>query len=454
MKKLLLINPVREKSGFLLSKISTFPPLSLAYVAAVTPSGWDVKILDENFALSVLEDADLVGITAFTSNITRAYEIAGEYRKRNIKVIMGGIHASMLPDEALQYADSVVIGEVEDIWGKVIKDFENNSLSRVYKGPRTDLAHSIIEPRRELLHPDYRWNSIQTSRGCPFDCQFCSVSKYLGKEYRQRTTKNVLNELDKITGDYIVFLDDNLIGYSKESEMRAIELFRGMIERNLKKRWWMQTSINAAKNEQLIELAARSGCMYAFIGFEAISDEHLKAMKKGVNLKIGVENYKEVVKIFHKYGIAVLGAFIVGNDDESPSYYNALANFIIRSGIDAVQISILTPLPGTKLMEQLQKEGRLTYENFPEDWEKYRFSYVVHQPNGVSSDVIYTGNNYIKNATYRFPTYHYRILRSLVNLKNLPGFYSGYKANQAYKRAWRNSHYFKDYPIDFESQDI
>ena len=424
MKKLLLINPVRGKSGFLLSKISTFPPLSLAYVAAVTPSNWDVKILDENFEQPGLEDADLVGITAFTSNITRAYEIAREYRKRNIKVVMGGIHASMLPEEALQYVDAVVIGEVEDIWGKLIKDFENNSLSRIYKGPRIDLTHSEIEPRRDLLHPDYRWNSIQTSRGCPFNCRFCSVSEYLGKEYRQRATENVLNELNKITGDYIVFLDDNLIGYSKESERRATQLFEGMIERNLKKRWWMQTSINAGRNEQLIELAAKSGCMYAFIGFETISNEHLKGMKKGINLKIGIENYKKVVDVFHKYGIAVLGAFIIGNDDESPSYYKALADFVIRSGIDAVQISILTPLPGTKLMEQLQKEGRLIYQNFPEDWEKYRFSYVVHQPHGVSSDVIYTGNNYVKNAIYRFPTYHYRILRSLVNLKNLPGFYS------------------------------
>ena len=171
----------------------------------------------------------------------------------------------------------------------------------------------------------------------------------------------------------MLFLDDNLIGYSQESQQRALQLFNGMIERNLKKRWWMQTSINAGKNEQLIELAARSGCMYAFIGFETISNDHLKGMKKGINLKIGVENYKKVVDVFHKYGIAVLGAFIIGNDDESPSYYKALAEFVIRSGIDAVQISILTPLPGTKLMEQLQKEDRLIYQNFPRGLGKIPF---------------------------------------------------------------------------------
>jgi len=453
MKKLLLINPVGRKSGTLLSKFSTFPPLSLAYVAAVTPSNWEVKILDENFEQSEFEEGDLVGITAFTSNITRAYEIAQKYSRRNIKVVIGGIHASMLPDEALQYADSVVTGEVEGIWGKLIKDFENNDLSPVYAGPRIDLSRYKIKPRRDLLHPDYRWHSVQTSRGCPFNCNFCSVSKYLGNEYRQRTANDVLNELDRIAGEYVFFLDDNLIGYSTASQNRAIDLFKGMIERGMKKRWWMQTSINAGDNEQLVELAAQSGCMYVFIGFETISKEHLRGMKKGINLKIGIENYKKVVDLFHKYGIAVLGAFIIGNDHESPSYYKALADFIVRSGIDIVQITILTPLPGTNLMEQLQKEDRLTYQNFPEDWDKYRFSYVVHQPKGVSSDMIYTGNNYIKNAIYRFPTYHYRILRSLVNLKNLPSFYSGYKANQAYRKGWLNSHYFKNYPADFDLID-
>lgn len=450
MKKLLLINPVGKISGTLLSRFSTFPPLSLAYVAAVTPSNWEVKILDENFEQVEFEEADLVGITAFTSNITRAYEIAQEYTKRKIKVVMGGIHASMLPDEALNYADSVVIGEVENIWGRVISDFENKCFSPVYKGPKIDLGCYKVKPRRDLLHPGYLWHSVQTSRGCPFNCNFCSVSKYLGSEYRQRSANDVLGELDEIEGKYVFFLDDNLIGYTQANKNRAKDLFRGMMARGVKRRWWMQSSINVGDDEQLIELAAQSGCMYVFIGFETISVEHLKGMKKGINLKIGVENYKKVVDLFHKYGIAVLGAFIIGNDQESPGYYKALADFIIRSGIDIVQITILTPLPGTTLMRQLQKEGRLTHENFPTDWDKYRFSYVVHEPKGVSSDIIYTGNNYIKNAIYRFPTYPYRLLRSFINLKNLPSSYASLKANQAYKKGWLNSHYFNKYPNSFD----
>ena len=153
MKKLLLINPVGRKSGYLMSRFSTFSPLGLAYVAAVTPDNWEVKIVDENFQPFEYEEADLVAITAFTSNVNRAYEIAGIYRDRGIKVIMGGIHASMLPDEVMVFADSVIVGEVEGIWKDVLKDVEENKLAQKYIGPRVDLENYNIVPRRDLLNP-------------------------------------------------------------------------------------------------------------------------------------------------------------------------------------------------------------------------------------------------------------------------------------------------------------
>lgn len=445
MKKLLLINPVGQKSGFLLSKISNFQPLSLAYLAAATPSHWQVKIIDENFDIFTFEEADLVGITAFTSNINRAYEIARIYRDRGIKVIMGGIHISMLPDEALRYVDSVVIGEAEGIWKQVIVDFENDRLAAKYTGPQIDLGKECIRPRRDLLHPSYVWASVQTSRGCPFNCIFCSVTKYLGNKYRQRCDQNVLDELKDIKSRYITFVDDNLIGYTTESRERAKRLFQGMIDLKLSKRWWMQTSINAADDEELIELAARAGCMFALIGFETIDKGMLKGMKKMINLKTGVENYKQAVNTFHRYGIGVLGAFIIGNDYETEIYYKKLSDFMIHSGIDIFQITILTPLPGTELMAQMQDAQQLVYQDFPKDWGKYRFSYVVHNRAGIEPAKIYMGDNYLKNRLYSLPTYLYRLFRSLFNLRNPLNFYMVFKMNESMRKSWRKAHYYKTY---------
>ena len=445
MKKLLLINPVGKKSGYLMSRFSTFAPLGLAYVAAVTPAKWEVKIIDENYEEFVYEEADLVGITAFTSNITRAYELSSLYRKNKVAVVMGGIHVSMHPDEALRFSDAIVIGEVEGIWKTVLQDFEGNKLKKKYVGPRIDFTSFGITPRRDLLNTGYLWNSIQTSRGCPFDCYFCTVSKYLGRKYRQRSAENVLSEIEQISGEYIAFVDDNLIGYSAENRERAKTLFQGMIDRKVNKKWWMQSSINVIDDESVISRAAQAGCMFVFIGFETINAQTLIEMKKGVNLKLGVENYKSVVDVFHRHGIGVMGAFIIGNDHESFRYYELLTDFIVKAGIDIVQVSILTPLPGTQLMEQLRNQNRIIYDNFPQDWDKYRFSYMVHQPIGTHAEQIYAGDNYIKNRIYSFPVYPYRLVSSFFALKNMHSFTAAVKLNQALKKSWKNSHYYKKY---------
>ena len=450
MKRLVLINPVGRRSGYMLSRFSRFPPLSLAYVAAVTPPDWDVKILDENFGPAELEDADLVGITAFTSSIGRAYEIAADYRLRKIPVVMGGIHASMLPEEVLERVDAVVVGEVEGIWAKVLEDFGAGKLTGIYRGPVVDLEHFDLLPRRDLLDPAYLWNSVQTSRGCPFECNFCSVSRYLGRAYRQRPAEAVLRELETIPGDFIFFLDDNLVGYSEASRRRALEIFEGMKKRGMKKKWWMQASINVADDEAVLKAAAEAGCAYVFIGFETTHASSLREMRKGINIKTGVENYAAVVERLHRYGIAVLGAFIIGNDGENPDYYRELADFLIRAGVDIVQISILTPLPGTALMEKILCEDRLLFRNFPADWEKFRFSYLTHSPLGIEADAVYTGDNSIKKRLYSFPYYPLRLLKSLFSLRNLGTAFIVFKLNQAMRRSWQNSHYRKLYRDDFD----
>jgi radical SAM superfamily enzyme YgiQ (UPF0313 family) len=280
------------------------------------------------------------------------------------------------------------------------------------------------------------------------NCNFCSVSKYLGRQYRQRKVEDILKELKEIKSDYIFFLDDNLIGYGKKAYERVKELFRGMIELKLNKKWWMQTSINAADDEEVIRLAAQAGCMCVFIGFETIATDSLIHYKKGVNIKVGVDNYKRVVDVFHQYGIGVLGAFIIGSDDETPEYYKNFSEFLIKSNIDIFQISLLTPIPGTDFIDQLQKENRLTYTNYPSDWDKYRFSYVVHQLNGTTPELIYTASNYIKRGLYSFPNYQLRLLKSFLNLRKITNWYAIYKINEGYKKAWKNSHYYSKYPSD------
>jgi len=449
MKKLLLINPVGRRSGFLLSRFSTFAPLGLAYVAAVTPDDWDIKIADEQVETFEFEPADLVAITAFTTNVNRAYEIAKMYQERGTKVVMGGIHASMLPDEVMQYADAVVVGEVENIWPEVLNDFSANQLKKKYIGPRVDLENYNILPRRDLLNPNYLWQSVQTSRGCPFNCRFCSVSRYLGKAYRCRKAEDVLKELESISSEYIAFVDDNLIGYSPVSINRAKQIFQGMIDQNMQKKWWTQTSINAADDEEVVELAARSGCMFVFLGFEAISLTSLEKMKKGINLKTGVDHYKRVIDTFHKYGIGVYGSFIIGNDFETKDFYKTLAKYLVHSGIDVIQISILTPLPGTELMEEIVTCDGLLYKDFPKDWDKYRFSHVVHKTQGVDLETIYAADNYIKDRLYSFPVYLIRMMKSFFSLRNWERFFTVYKMNQALKRSWQNAHYYEKYPRIF-----
>ena len=447
-KKLILINPVGQKSGFVLSRFSIFPPLSLAYVAALTPTSWDVEIIDENIEEFEFREADLVGITSFTSNINRAYELAGLYKSKGIKVIIGGIHASLLPEEVEKFADAVIIGEAEHIWRTVLKDFENKSLKKRYKGTTVDCKNYHILPRRDLLSSKYFWGTIQTSRGCPFNCDFCSVTQYLGNQYRKKNIENILDELETINNEYVFFLDDNLIGHGPESESKAIELFQGMIKRNIRKKWWMQTSLNTGENEEVLKYASKSGCLFALVGIETISEESLKDMRKGINLKIGVKNFKKIIDKFHKYGIGVLGTFIIGNENESTKYYKELADFIIKTGVDAVQISILTPLPGTNLYIRLKNQGRLICDNYPNDWRKYRFSYLVHEPHGVTEKEVYWGNNYIKSQIYSPYNFTLRMIKSLFTLKKLDSFSAIYKMNKVYKRSWEKSHYFKKFNND------
>lgn len=367
-KTLLLINPVNQKRrGLSMNQSSIFPPLGLGTVAALTTEDFTIKLIDENIESFRFEKADLVGITAFTSAAARAYEIAALYREKKIPVVMGGIHASLQTEEALHYVDSVVVGEAESVWREVLDDFLQGNLQTTYYGKHLELKNAPI-PRRELFSDKYLFATIQTSRGCPMDCHFCSVSAFNGKRYRQRPVEEVLNELEDIPNQYIFFIDDNILGYGERAEQRAMKLFQGMIDRKLDKKWFSQASINLGMNEKVLHLAAKSGCKMIFIGLESVDPEELKAMNKQLNLRV---SYERAFKNIHKYGIAVLGAFIYGSDHETHQSMMRKTEYVLNSPIDVMDMTTLTPLPGTRLFRELDNQQRLIYTDFPQDWARY-----------------------------------------------------------------------------------
>lgn len=379
-KKLLLINPVNSRRiGLTVNPSSRFPPLGLGIVAALTPDHWDVEVLDENFEPFEYREADLVGLTAFTAAVSKAYEIAGLYRAKGIATVLGGIHASMLPEEALEHMDTVVLGEAEGVWAEVIADFEAGKMRRTYRGEWLDLRE-MAKPRHDVFHPGYMFGSIQTARGCPMDCEFCSVTAFNGRRYRQRPVEEVLDELETIPQKMVFFVDDNIIGYGKRAAERAVALFKGIIERGIKKDWFCQASMNFSDNEEVLEYAAKSGCRMVFLGVEAENVDVLEEVNKKLNLRMGVDAYEEVFRRINRHGIAVLGAFIYGMDGDTLGALRHRTDYILNSGVDVVQTTHLTPLPGTRLFSKLRDEERLLYTNFPADWDHYDMTEVAFKP--------------------------------------------------------------------------
>ncbi len=386
-RKLLLINPINQyREGFNVSVSIKFPPLSLAIIAALTPENWDIEILDENFDEFKYKPADLVGITAYSSSVFRAYQINEVYQQKGIPVVFGGIHASMMPDEVLERANSVVIGEAEGIWKKVIEDFEAGKLQQRYNGPVVKDMGDIPIPRHDLIHEGYYYSAVQTTRGCPFTCNFCSVHRFLGTKHRMRPVENILAELETIKRKTVFFVDDNITGYSTASRKHAVDLFKGMIERKLNLRWFSQAALNFADDPEVLKYAGKSGCKVILIGVESEGDEQLKETRKTLNLRFGVSNHKKRFRKINRAGISVLGTFIFGLDNDNVESLKKRATYINRSGVDSVQTSILTPFPGTELYEDMKGTDRIRFKDYPKDWERYNFFDLSIYPKNMSPD--------------------------------------------------------------------
>ncbi len=445
-KRLLLINPANAyRKGYLNRRESKQVPLGLGIIAALTPAPWKVTLLDENFREFHYREADLVGITAVTASAPRAYEIAAEYRAQGIPVVMGGIHASSMPDEALNYVDSVVIGEAEGAWGQVLADFEAGQLRSLY---RSGLASpdKIPAARHDLFHPGYLFASIQTSRGCPMDCDFCSVPWFNGHQYRLRSTETILEEIRSVQKPMIYFVDDNIIGYNQIAEDHAVRLFEGMIRLGLKKDWFAQASINIAQKPEILKLAARSGCRMLLIGIEAEDPEALKSSNKRINLRLGVENYKQAFRVIHKHGINVLGAFIFGMESDTPESVRKRTDYILSSSVDVTQASVMTPLPGTRIFERMRAEGRLMCTDFPRHWQHFHFSDVVFRPSHMTEQELAgeTDRAYARMSDLSY--LRKRFLRSWWNTKSLRSAVWAWNSNLNYRSIAREKPVAYNYP--------
>jgi len=384
--KLLLINPLnKRKQGMNLDLDGIYPPMAFGIIAALTPPHWDIELIDENFTPFEYKEADLVAFTSLTATINRCYELATEYKKNKIPTVIGGIHASMLPKEASQYMDSVVVGEAESVWETLINDFEKNRLKKFYTAKLTPL-HSSPPPRIDLYNPSYAFGTIQTTRGCPMSCEFCSVHAFNGSKYRLRPVEEAVRDFLAIQKERVYIVDDNFVGYSKTARDHALEFLKKITELGAQKDWVGSASMNIAEDEELLKYAALSGCKMIFLGIESELIDQLEQSNKKVNIKIGVDKYAEVYRKIHKHKMAIIGAFIFGLENDTPETLHNRTSYILDSDLDIFQSTILTPLPGTDLYKRFEEEGRLLYTDFPNDWERYNYTEVVYKPQKMSAD--------------------------------------------------------------------
>ena len=417
--RLYLINPSNPLVSIVKVKESrwnryrVWKPLSLMVLAGLTPPEWDISIVDENLGVPdypAMSRPDLVGITAFTSQANRAYEVADHFRRLGVPVVMGGIHATMCVDEVLERVDSVVTREADGIWPQVLEDARQGRLKRRYDAGFAEMA-DVPPARHDLLSRGYAFGAIQTTRGCPLNCSFCSVTAFNGAHYRQRPIPDVVREFQSIREKRVLVVDDNLIGTRSEHIARAKDLFRAMAQANLRKEWIAQATINFADDEELLALAAKAGCSGVFIGFESPSPEGLRGYGGKFNL-LKERDMRASVRRIQRHGILVAGSFIIGLDVDEPGIGNRIAEAARQFGVDNLNVLFLTPLPGTRLWDQMKSQRRIPLDTFPQDWKYYTLTYPVARYSHLSLDGIIEEMTSCNEIFYSVPCIFRRVFSS------------------------------------------
>ena len=428
--------PLYRHKGGIFKKSLRYQPLTLTTLAALVPGDLDadVRLIDEGIEEIPAElEADLVGMTVITGTARRSYELAARFRARGIKVVLGGPHVTLLPEEAAEHADSVCIGYAEDTWPQLLRDFDCGQLRREY---RQDAALSLAGrpfPRRDLFDKkDFLTHAVfEATRSCAHDCEFCVAPSAWGRRQYQRPVDWVVEDIRRVGEKRILFIDLNLVSDTRY----ARELFTALIPLNV--RWFGLSTVLIAHDRELMELMARSGCRGLLLGLETVSRSNLQNMKKPFNASV---DYKGLIGDLHSLGIAVQGCFVFGLDHDTPDVFDATAEFAIDAGIDLPRFAILTPFPGTPLYKRLEAEERI----LSRDWELYDSQHVVFHPRHMSARELADGHERAWKKTYRWSS----IGRRLWNARNFQPL--AFSVNLGYRFYAHNLHRFYncDWPVD------
>jgi radical SAM superfamily enzyme YgiQ (UPF0313 family) len=405
-------------SGYIL------PPLGPLAVAANTPAGIEIEFVDERIEeINFNSHVDLVGISVMTSSANHAYNTAQRFIQKGIPVVLGGIHPSLLPDEAIKYSNSVVIGEVEGLWEEILDDCKNKRLKKIYKNREFPSLKNLPVPRFDLLKDGcyLTKNIIETGRGCPHKCSFCSATKFLGNKFRFRPVMDIINEIKerKLENETVIFMSDNIFGNKNFAE----SLFSAIVPLNIK--WMGGSSISIANYPEILRMASKSGCKSLFIGFESLTASNLNKIDKNQNPNPG--DYPLLIKRIHRENIGITGSFIIGLEDDQKSIFKEVSKFVYKTNIECPQVWPLIPYPGTKIYDFLNEERRIVDYN----WDHY---------NNITDNVVYKPRNMsiselkgIYWKIHRKVFSSWSIVKRLISTRNFIPYYLAYNISQKMK---------------------
>lgn len=374
-------------------------PLPAATLAGLTPKDVEVRFYDDRMETIPLDEpTDLVAISVETYTAKRAYQIATDYRKRGVPVVMGGFHASLCPDEVSRYAEAVVCGEAEKLWPLVLDDARHGRLQRIYRQEGRPSLRGLKPDRSIFRGKRYLpIGLVEAGRGCHFKCDFCAVQTVFNSSQTRRPFDEILAEIEQIKHEkkLFFFVDDNITSNLAEAK----EFFRALIP--LRIRWVSQSSINAAHDDEFLDLLVRSGCQGVLIGFESLNTENLKKMNKTFNTMKG--GFEQALANLRRHRVRVYGTFIFGYDGDEPGSFSKTVDFAEQHALYIAAFNHLTPFPGTPLYRRLQEEGRLLYENWWLD-ERYSYNKIPFRPLGMSPEILQRNCLEARKRFYSWPS--------------------------------------------------